>query len=277
MIYISSGYFSKYSLNQFIKKIVELSINNIELSAVNLASKDFEGYLLNLKKDHNLNLLLHNYYLIERSNIVLNTADQSKKKLLIDYFKRAIDLSIKIGAKKYAIHSGFLFKIDSFSDLNNYKKLKKIEKNEGLDTMLEINSKLRSFVGSNLKIYFENNVISKKNFELFNNTCPFILCESSDLQFLLKNDINILTDIGHLKVSSKTLNFKYLDELNKFLSCSDYLHISDNDSFSDQGLNINKDLWNYMDTNYKLEKKTITFELNSFNEIAKSLQIIKYE
>ena len=79
MIYISSGYFSKYSLNQFIKKIVELSINNIELSAVNLASKDFEGYLLNLKKDHNLNLLLHNYYLIERSNIVLNTADQSKK------------------------------------------------------------------------------------------------------------------------------------------------------------------------------------------------------
>ena len=42
--------------------------------------------------------------------------------------------------------------------------------------MLEINSKLRSFVGSNLKIYFENNVISKKNFELFNNTCPFILC-----------------------------------------------------------------------------------------------------
>ena len=277
MIYISSGYFSKYSLNQFIKKIVELSINNIELSAVNLASKDFEGYLLNLKKDHNLNLLLHNYYLIERSNIVLNTADQSKKKLLIDYFKRAIDLSIKIGAKKYAIHSGFLFKIDSFSDLNNYKKLKKIEKNEGLDTMLEINSKLRSFVGSNLKIYFENNVISKKNFELFNNTCPFILCESSDLQFLLKNDINILTDIGHLKVSSKTLNFRYLDELNKFLSCSDYLHISDNDSFSDQGLNINKDLWNYMDTNYKLEKKTITFELNSFNEIAKSLQIIKYE
>ena len=277
MIYISSGYFSKYSLNQFIKKIVELSINNIELSAVNLASKDFEGYLLNLKKDHNLNLLLHNYYLIERSNIVLNTADQSKKKLLIDYFKRAIDLSIKIGAKKYAINSGFLFKIDSFSDLNNYKKLKKIEKNEGLDTMLEINSKLRSFVGSNLKIYFENNVISKKNFELFNNTCPFILCESSDLQFLLKNDINILTDIGHLKVSSKTLNFKYLDELNKFLSCSDYLHISDNDSFSDQGLNINKDLWNYMDTNYKLEKKTITFELNSFNEIAKSLQIIKYE
>ena len=129
MIYISSGYFSKYSLNQFIKKIVELSISNIELSAVNLASKDFEGYLLNLKKDHNLNFLLHNYYLIERSNIVLNTADQTKKKLLIDYFKRAIDLSIKIGAKKYAIHSGFLFKIDSFSDLNNYKKLKKIEKN----------------------------------------------------------------------------------------------------------------------------------------------------
>ena len=70
---------------------------------------------------------------------------------MIDYFKRAIDLSIKIGAKKYAIHSGFLFKIDSFSDLNNYKKLKKIEKNEGLDTMLEINSKLESFVGSNLK------------------------------------------------------------------------------------------------------------------------------
>ena len=120
--------------------------------------------------------------------------------------------------------------------------------------MLEINSKLRSFVGSNLKIYFENNVISKKIFELFNNTCPFILCNPSDLQFLLKNDINILTDMGHLKVSSKTLNFKYLDELNKFLSCSDYLHISDNDSFSDQGLNINKDLWNYMDTNYKLEK-----------------------
>lgn len=277
MIYISSGYFSKYSLNQFIKKIIELSLYNIELSAVNFSSEDFESYLLSLKKDHNLNLLLHNYYLIERSNIVLNTADQSKKKLLIDFFKRAIDLSIKIGAKKYAIHSGFLFKIDSFSDLNNHKKLKKIEKNEGLDTMLEINSKLRSFVGSNLKIYFENNIISKKNYELFNNSCPFILCNSSDLEFLLKNDINILTDIGHLKVSSKTLNFKFLDELNKFLTYSDYLHISDNDSFSDQGLSVNINLWNYIKSNYKLKEKTITFELNSFNEINKSLEIIKNE
>ena len=79
MIYISSGYFNKYSLNQFIKKIIDLSIYNIELSAVNFSREDFERYLLNLKKDHNLNLLLHNYFLIERSNIVLNTADQSKK------------------------------------------------------------------------------------------------------------------------------------------------------------------------------------------------------
>ena len=67
--------------------------------------------------------------------------------------------------------------------------------------------------------------------------------------------MNILTDIGHLKVSSKTLNFKFLDELDKFLTYSDYLHISDNDSFSDQGLSVNMNLWKHIKSNYKLKKR----------------------
>ena len=57
------------------------------------------------------------------------------------------------------------------------------------------------------------------------------------------NNVNLLLDFGHLKVSSKSLSFsskEYLIKLKKYILA---YHLSDNDSKSDQNLSFNTKSW----------------------------------
>ena len=61
-------------------------------------------------------------------------------------------------------------------------------------------------------------------------------------------NFNLLLDVGHLKVSSKTLGLNFENELNSLMAISKYIHISDNDGLSDQNQVIkpNTFLYNYL-------------------------------
>ena len=81
-------------------------------------------------------------------------------------------------------------------------------------------------------------------------------------------DFNILLDVAHLKVSCNSLSLNFIDELNKFLIISDYLHISDNDSLNDSNKYINKksELYSIL-SKHQLGSKIITLEI--YDEIHK--------
>ena len=108
---------------------------------------------------------------------------------------------------------------------------------------------LHSLAGD-VKLYLENNVFSSSNYKTYNGDNIFLLI-SSDEYYELKNkiDFNLLLDVAHLKVSSKTLGLDFEDELKKMIAISDYLHISDNDALHD--------------LNHKLKKNSALVELLS--------------
>ena len=66
--------------------------------------------------------------------------------------------------------------------------------------------------------------------------------------------MGFLLDIGHLKVSSKTLKKNFYEELRKTVKISDALHLSDNDGISDLNhpLKTNSKIWNIIKKNITL-------------------------
>ena len=56
-------------------------------------------------------------------------------------------------------------------------------------------------------------------------------------------NVRLLIDVAHLKVSSKTLNFdpiKYLSKMNKWIEA---YHLSDNNGKADENKNLNSKSW----------------------------------
>ena len=75
---------------------------------------------------------------------------------------------------------------------------------------------LKKYNKNKVKIFLENNVITKKNLKEYKAN-PLLLTSYSDYKHLSKNfKFELLLDLDHLKVSSKTLKKKFDTEINKF-------------------------------------------------------------
>ena len=81
---------------------------------------------------------------------------------------------------------------------------------ESTDLFLECLNQISKFARDHgVNIMVENNVISKKNLLEFNKN-PFLMCDPQETFEIMKNspeNIKLLVDVAHLKVSSNSLNF----------------------------------------------------------------------
>ena len=69
-------------------------------------------------------------------------------------------------------------------------------------------------------MFVENNIITQENYKNFLNVNPFLLTDKKSYEELKSFiDFNILIDLGHLNVSSETLNLDIDDEANFFRNC----------------------------------------------------------
>jgi len=55
-----------------------------------------------------------------------------------------------------------------------------------------------------------------------------------------KINFNLLLDVAHLKVSTKTLKLNWEDEFENMINVSSYIHVSDNDGFHDLNNQLTK-------------------------------------
>ena len=237
MIYLSSSCFKENSLKACIEACLDHNFRNIELSGNIKYEKNFVKTVLNLKKKFSLNILLHNYSPRPKKDFVLNLSSLDKKihNMSMEHCYDSILLSKILGSNKFAFHSGFYFDPD-VAELGENFSLKKLNNLQfAIEKFIYSLKKLRTFAKkNNINLYYENNVLSKKNYIKFNKINPFIFVDKRDYELYLKKvNLSPLIDIGHLKVSCRTLkqnldeNFNYLSKL------TDYFHISDNDGCSD--------------------------------------------
>ena len=102
-----------------------------------------------------------------------------------------------------------------------------------------------------------------------------MLCSYSDIREIRKKfppkDLGFLLDIGHLKVSSKTLKKNFYNELKKIVPLTDALHLSENDALVDSNNPLIKrsKLWRILKKKYDF----VTIEVYKKNAVILKNQI----
>ena len=201
-----------------------------------------------LIKKKKTNILLHNYYPPKKKSFVINLASSNKQiqKKSFNMIKQAIYYTNKIGSKFYSFHAGFL--LDPSPKLlgKKFGKIRLYDKNLSIKIFVK-NIKILSKYAKkkNVILLIENNVITKKNLEIFKKN-PLLMCDYNETIKIFKklpSNVKLLLDVGHLKVSAKTLGFNKIDFIKKLKKKIFAAHLSENDSINDLNLPVQNNSW----------------------------------
>ena len=280
MIYISSSCIKANNIEDAVMALVKKGFTNIELSGGTRYDKNALDKLIQLKKEHQINFLLHNYFPTPQIPFVINLASLEPEiaTYSLEHIKKAIDWSIALGATKYAFHAGFLINIP-LKQVG--KKIEKVKLFDQQDAIQQFELNLKSIVeynDSRIQLYIENNVLSESNFNSFHQKDIFFFTSSKNLtQFKRPRELKILLDAAHLRVSCNSLSLNFEQEFKELYSQTDYFHISDNDGKSDtnKALKEDSELYEVLSRNWKSDK-VVTIEVYSgMDEIKNTHRILE--
>ncbi|MCX6182218.1 MAG: TIM barrel protein [Bacteroidetes bacterium] len=281
MIYISSSCIKGVSkICEAVRQLHDHGFNNIELSGGSNPYEGIENDLLSLKYDLGINLLCHNYFPPPPVAFVLNLAslDDTIHKMTMEHLKRAIDLSVRLGAKKYAFHAGFYTDVMLNEIGRSIGKRVLYNKEKCISKFCKSYEELQKYNNGRLELYIENNVIAQHNYENYDNSNFLMLTTHKEYTELKKQiDFKILLDVAHLYVSSETLNLPFQEEGKKLWEETDYIHISDNDARKDLNWALqNGSPIHELLTSSNKKGKTFTFEVyRSIDEIKESINLFE--
>ena len=242
MIYVSSSCVKHAKIRDSVQELAENNFQNIELSGGTEYYENFENDLLELKDKYSLNYRCHNYFPPPKKPFVLNLASLNDEtfQMSFDHLEKVIALSNRLGADKFAFHAGFFIDI-RLSEIG--KKLSRdnlFDKKEAVERFCNAYDVIKR-KAKNVSLFIENNVFSKTNADTYDGENPFMMTNFDEYKSLKeKINFNLLLDIAHLKVSSKTLRLDWEEEFENMMSVSSYIHVSDNDGFHDLNNQLTK-------------------------------------
>ena len=279
MIHVSTGWLKNQPAWKSSKFLLEEGIDNIELSGGSY-DEDQLKKLKELKKYQSFKV--HNYFPPPKEPFVFNLASFSEEIIskTLNQIEIAMQYAIELDSPQYSFHGGFLMepKVSELGKIIINRKL--YERKEALKVFLDrlnIISQRAEELGVSLLI--ENNPLTKKNLTQFGSS-PFLMVDNEECSFIMEetpSNVNLLIDFGHLKVSSKSLNFDYKLFLEKCDRWIQGYHLSDNNGLEDSNQKVEKKswFWEYVKPNldyYSLEVYDIPFpEINSQVELSKYL------
>tara|TARA_B000000477_G_C6051336_1_gene210321 strand:+ start:191 stop:952 length:762 start_codon:yes stop_codon:yes gene_type:complete len=245
MVYISTGGFSDKKPIETSKAMIDIGIDSIELSSGLADSLDISDFIA-LKSE--CNFQVHNYFPPPEEPFVFNLAsmnsDIAKKSL--DHAKNAIRWSCELDNPVYSFHAGFLLdpRVDELG-----KRIKNrfiANREDGLMIFMERINKLSEFAAQNgASLLIENNVLSFNNYNEF-KTDPFLMSTPEECRTVMENspeNVNLLIDVAHLKVSANSLGYNPSE---MFSICDSWIkayHFSDNDGLSDSNHIFDQGSW----------------------------------
>ena len=242
MIYISTSCVKHNRIKDSVEELATNGFQNIELSGGTERYENFENDLLELKDKYSLNYRCHNYFPPPKKPFVLNLASLNDEtfQMSFDHLEKVIALSNRLGADKFAFHAGFFIDI-RLSEIG--KKLSRdnlFDKKEAVERFCNAYDVIKR-KAKNVSLFIENNVFSKTNADTYDGENPFMMTNFDEYKSLKeKINFNLLLDIAHLKVSSKTLRLDWEEEFENMMSVSSYIHVSENDGFHDLNNQLTK-------------------------------------
>ena len=277
MIYVSTACINEKKLNENLKIFNKLNIKNIELTGNISFEKNYKKILKYFKINHKFNFLIHNYFPIPKKPFMLNLGTENTylNKKSVDNCLKAIDLCNQLKIKKFSVHAPFLVNFKTSEAGKKIKERKISNKSKILKIFKKNFTLLKKYIDNDVKLYVENNVLSKENFINFGKKNPLMLTSFKDFDDM-RQELNFkpLLDVGHLKVSSKTLGLNFIEEFDNFSKYTDFIQVSDNNGLKDQNYKLKKNgiIFNKLKT---LKGKQITYSIEVYGKSENFLNTLK--
>ena len=248
MIFISTGGFkSEKSINS-INKLMGKGIYDIELSGGEYEVDQIKKIISEKKLHKSLNLQVHNYFPPPPIPFVFNlgSLDKEISKISMDHAFNSIKLASRLKSKYYSFHAGFLLDPQVEELGKKIKKRDTYNREIAKNVFIERVNTLAKFAETkNITLLIENNVLSLNNLEEFKENILLMVDESECTEIMnrVRNNVKMLVDVAHLKVSSNSLNFDRISFLKKLDKWIFAYHLSDNNGKSDSNEKIRLDSW----------------------------------
>jgi|LakMenEpi03Aug12_release.lakeMendotaPanAssembly.Ray.scaffolds.fasta_scaffold133543_2 sugar phosphate isomerase/epimerase len=253
MLYISTGGIKNNTAYETSLDFYNNGITFIELSGGSY-SKTYRKDLIKLSAK--INFQVHNYFPPPKDSFVFNLASTDSKlrkrsiRLAINSMSLAIDLHRPI----YSFHAGFRMNPGVLELGKTITKTTLCKRDLALEifgeSVLFLSEEARK---KGVKLLIENNVLDKRNLDIFGEDPLLLTCPQEINSFFqnMPSNIGLLMDVGHLKVSSNSLNFNKGEGLKSLKKYIKGYHLSDNDGIFDSNNKIHKDswFWDFIDGN----------------------------
>ena len=246
-IAVSSTSFHEKNLGDLCEYAFEQQIDCIELSGGLMFPQGagLNGYLS--KHSKNISFYIHNYFPPPDNPFVLNLAHPETVERSYAHCLNAIDLCSTLGVPFYSIHAGMAFNPLPENLGASQAHLLAIDFKESQGLLISSCKKLGNYArAKGVDLLLENNVIASSNLingvnDRYHLADPV---ETGNLCPLFDDPgINVLLDVGHLKVTAKVMGFdplKFIEQLKDKLRV---VHLSDNNGAEDQNMPIAEDSW----------------------------------
>ncbi|MCB1144951.1 MAG: sugar phosphate isomerase/epimerase [Leptospiraceae bacterium] len=269
-IFLSTGCYFNSTSFQVVEELSKHGLTSFELSGGNF-DPEFDRKLDQFKSQFNLQI--HNYSPPPEIPFVFNLASFKEEvyNRSLEHIKQAIEISSKLNREFFGFHAGYLVDPDPMELGQRFVKRSMQDRNKSLqlfiDRVIEISKFAKEY---NIRLLIENNVVSANNFKSFGEDA-FLFSEPDEAKTLIEalpENVGVLLDIAHLKVSSNTLSY---DPIQFIEVCNPKIlayHISDNNGLSDSNDSIQENFWFW---NY-LKKDALSYTLEIKNATPESLR-----
>ena len=281
MIYVSSSCIKHDRINQILEEYVRKGITNIELSGGTQYYPEIEEDLLSYKQKYNINYVCHAYFPPPREDFVVNLAscnDEIYNKS-IEHYMNCIEMLKRIDCHVLSIHAGFYIEILPNQIGKELTNSIVYDKEESLNRFCEAYENIvKNAKKYGITMYLENNVLSQANYERFHKNNYLMMTDFDGFNELKKRlDFNLLLDLAHLHVSSKTLNKDFSEQCKLFGEFVKWLHISDNNGITDQHLPLKREsiIASVLSQVYKTDMNITLETIGNINEIMDTMLFIE--
>jgi len=277
VIYISTGGFKDLAFDEVVLRLNNYGITAFELSGGRY-TEQIKEKLLSLSLSNNL--AIHNYFPPHEPPFVFNLASLNAEivEKSISHAKLSIDYAALIGSGVYSFHAGYL--IDPIVKELGEKINKRLinPRDKSMDLFISRVNKLSEYAESkNVKLMIENNVLSHKNYLEFGD-CPLMMVEleeTAEIMGKTNENVGLLIDVAHVKVSAQTLGFSGQEYLQEFKSLASAYHFSENNGLSDDNNPVTEKSWFWPFINKDLDYYSLEIYENDGDLLKSQLELTK--
>jgi sugar phosphate isomerase/epimerase len=277
MIYLSTGGFSDQPAWKTSEQLAETGLNCFELSG-GLPDERQLQQLIRLK--NTLNFQLHNYFPPPSEPFIFNLAslDPLISSRSFQHVLVSMQWALKLDRPIYSFHAGFLLdpRVNELGKSIPNRAL--FNRAEALDKFLEQINRLSVHAQAlGVMLLIENNVLSANNYRNFSGN-PFLMATAEESAYIMRetpNNVSLLVDVAHLKVSAQTLHFDPVAFLN---TCDPWIkayHLSDNDGFRDSNDPITNESWFWSHIKPGLDYYSLEVYNASPSKLFQQFQLVK--